>query len=344
MTPDHLRPLDALDAAWQVSPAGLRLEAVRDGARALRDRLHAGDPVRSVRTYDLITLPYPTRYGLGDAARSPLPYLMITNRMQLVTFVAGGQTMRLLVNPSDHERDAETPFFKRLAAPMPAWVNKLVAKRHSDVPSRLDQIGLRGDQIDYVTFDHLHTQDLRRLMLDWCPRAKLLIMKEELAIFERLHPLQTDWYLPNALAGIPTDRIVALDRDVLVGDGVALIRTPGHTIGNHSIVLHTDRGVWAISENGIACDNYLPEKSDLGGLAKTARATGVEVILNANTRELALDQYTSMVLEKNLVDPCPDGSGFLQHFPSSELTAHPLLPGLHPTYSHGAITQGPEPV
>jgi hypothetical protein len=50
-----------------------------------------------------------------------------------------------------------------------------------------------------------------------------------------------------------------------------------------------------------------------------------------------------MVLEKTLADACPDGSGFVQHFPSSELTASPILPGLEATYVHKAITHGPPP-
>jgi hypothetical protein len=334
--------LKELDEAWRTSPAGLRLEAVRAGARRLRERLHQGKRVLSVRTYDLITLPYPTRYGLGDAQRSILPYLMITNRMQVVSFQTDEGVRRMLVNPSDHERDAETPFFKRIAGRMPDFVNQLVARRHSDVPGRLHEIGLRGDQIDYITFDHLHTQDLRRLMLEWCPRAKLLVQKAELAIFERLHPLQNDWYVADALLGIPSERIVVLDGDVQLGEGIALVRTPGHTAGNHSIVLHTDRGLWAISENGVSCDNYSPERSELGGLASHARATGVEVILNANTREQSLEQYTSMVLEKALVDIGPDG--WPQVFNSSELTAHALLPGLTPTYAHKEISHGLPPL
>jgi glyoxylase-like metal-dependent hydrolase (beta-lactamase superfamily II) len=341
--PAHLQRLSELDEAWRVATAGPRLAAVRTGARRLRERLQRGRTVTSVRTYDLITLPYPTRYGLADASRSILPFLLITNRMQLCTVATDEGPRRVLVNPSDHERDAETPFFKRLALKYGALAQRVLARRHGDVPARLAEAGVRGEQIDYITFDHLHTQDLRRLLGEWCPRAKLLIMREELAIFDGLHPLQNDWYLAGALDGIPRERLLVLDGDVLLGEGMALVRTPGHTVGNHSIVLHTDRGLWAISENGIACDNYSPHKSAIAGLAAYARAREVEVILNANTRELSLDQYTSMALEKELVDACPDGSGFLQHFPSSELTASALFPGLAPTYSHKAITQGPEP-
>jgi hypothetical protein len=340
--PAHLARLDTLDEAWRAGPAGLRLERVRAAAPRLKERIAGSGRATSVRTADLITLPYPTSFGLGDAARSLLPYLMITNRMQVVTFETDEGPKRLLVNPSDHERDAETPFFKRLASAMPELVNRLVARRHGTVPGRLAEWGLRGEQIHYVTYDHLHTQDLRRVLLEWCPNAKLLVMDRELEIFQRLHPLQTDWFQPDALDGVPAERIVALDGDYLLGAGVALVRTPGHTLGNHTIVLHTDGGMWTISENGVSVDNYAPERSAIRGLGAHARSRGVEVILNANTREHSLDQYTAMILEKGLCDPRPDG--FLLHFPSSELTAHPLLPGLRPTYSHGAITHGPAPV
>jgi len=338
-----MTPLHELDDAWRVAPAGARLLAVRGSAGKLRARLREGKKATSVRTADLVTLPYPVRYGFGGAARVAAPYLMMTNRMQIVSFVEDGAPRRMLVNPSDHERNEATPFFARLAARAPAFVNRLIARRHATVPEVLAEAGLRGDQIDYVTYDHLHTQDLRRLMLEWCPRARLLAMEAELAIFDRLHPLQRDWYIADALAGIPAARLVALDSDMLVGDGVALVRTPGHTLGNHSIVLHTDRGLWTISENGVAVDNWAPERSEIAGVKSTASSTGAEVILNSNTREESLEQYTSMVLEKTLADEAPDGSGWRQHFSSSELTPSFLAPGLRASYVHRAITHGPAP-
>src|SRR5690606_34765787 len=134
--------------------------------------------------------------------------------------------------------------------------------------------------------------------------------------------------------------IIALDGDYLVGPGLALVRTPGHTAGNHSPVLVTDQGVWTVSENGIAVDACAPAHSRIPGLARHARASGVDVILNANTRERTLDQYISMMLEKSLADPCTERPEFPQHFASSELTRSALAPALAPTHSHGHITHG----
>ena len=139
---------------------------------------------------------------------------------------------------------------------------------------------------------------------------------------------------------MPPDRVVACDGDLLLGQGAALVRTPGHTVGNWSLVISTDNGVWAVSENGVACDSYAPEASKIPGLAKHARRFGVEVVLNSNTLEGRNEQYTSMVLEKALVDPSRDDPAFCQHLASSELTATPFTPGLSPTHRHGGIESG----
>jgi glyoxylase-like metal-dependent hydrolase (beta-lactamase superfamily II) len=340
--PEDLVRLSELDAAWPVRGAGARLDAVRRGGRRLRDRILAGGAARCVRTADIATFPYPTRYGLQDVAASPAPYLFLRNRMQLVQVMANGRLVTILVNPTDPERALAAPYFARMRARYGAIAQKLLSTAHAMVPAALAGWGIAPDAVDYVTFDHLHTQDLRGLLAPGglLPNARLLVQRGELDTLAGLHPLQVEWYIPDALAGLAPDRIIALDGDYLIGSGFALVRTPGHTIGNHSLVVVTDRGAWTISENGICVDAYAPGISRIRGLARHARDTGVEVILNANTREHSLDQYTSMVLEKTLADPVADRPELPQHFPSSELVGHPLAPGLAPTYAHGAITHG----
>jgi hypothetical protein len=277
-------------------------------------------------------------------ARSRLPFLFIKNRMQLVQCEQGGRLVNVLVNPTDALRVPNTPYFKRLVGKFGERLGKAIVERsvHGTPASGLASWGVAPEAIDYVTFDHLHTQDLRGLLGPGgvLPRAKLVAQKAELETFAHPHPLQLDWYQPDGLDGIAPDRIIAVDGDYLIAPGLAIVRTPGHTRGNHSPVVMTDRGLWTISENGICVDAYAPEASKIGGVRASAAQQQVEVVLNSNTREDSLDQYTSMVLEKTLADPCPDRPEFPQHFSSSELTAHPLAPGLRPTYSHGAITHG----
>ena len=338
--------LPELDDAWRTRGSGARLDAVRRAARKLHDRIAANGAARCVRTYDVATFPYPTRYGLAGVARSRAPYLFMRNRGHLAQVASAGRTISILVNPTDTERSRAAPYFARLEEKYGATASKLLGKIHGNLADALASWGVSPEAIDYVTFDHLHVQDVRGLLAPgpggraFLPNAKLLVQRGELDTLAALHPLQRDWYIPDCLTGVPADRIVALDGDYAIGGGFAIVRTPGHTWGNHSIVLVTDRGLWTISENGICVDAYAPGVSRIRGLARHARDAGTEVVLNSNTREGTLDQYTSMVLEKTLADAVPDRPEFPQHFSSSELVGHLLAPGLSPTYTHGAITHG----
>jgi hypothetical protein len=347
--PAHFRPLDHLDDARRTLCPGTRLDDLRRAAPRLREAILASGKPNGVRTYDLITFPYPTKFGLQGAALIPLPFVMMRNRVQIVQWISDGARRTLLVNPSDYERSVAAPFFAKQIEIYGQFVARSVmSQRHGTVESALSAAGVRPSEVDYVTFDHLHVQDVRGLLgtgdtPGLLPNARLIAQRDELRILEKLHPLQRPWYVEGALDGVDPKRIIAIDQewgDVLLGPGVALVRTPGHTAGNHTICLNTDDGLWTISENGIAVDAYAPYASQIPGVRRYAQHQEVEVILNANTREHSLDQYTSMVLEKHLADPCRRRPEFPCHFPSSELTAHPFAPGLGPTYSHGAITHG----
>lgn len=352
--PPTFTRLTEMDDAWATSAPGARLDAIRRQGLRLRERIGASGTAVAVRTYPIVTFPYPTAYGLGGAAKSRLPFVMMRNRMHIVQLEQQGRLVNILVNPSDPERALAAPFFATQLDRYGDFIGRRVmSKRHGSVELALRDAGLAPEEVHYITFDHLHVQDLRgwlgteepedgfesptRALL---PRAKLLAQRAELETMARPHPLQRFWYVADGLASIPADKIVALDGDYLLGGGMALVRTPGHTRGNHSIVLGTDSGLWTISENGIAVDCYAPEHSRIAGLAQHARTAGVEVILNGNTRENTLDQYTSMVLEKTLADPCPDQPQLPQHFPSSELVKSRLAPGLAPTFSQRRITHG----
>lgn len=349
--PNHALPADLirlseLDAAWAVRGAGTRLDAVRRAGRALRDRILARGAARCVRTADIAMFPYPARYGLAGVASSPAPYVFMQNRVQLVQVTAAGRTVTILVNPTDAARSRRAPFFARMEQRYGKLATQLLSTVYPSVLDRLDAWGVAPEAVDYVVFDHMHVQDVRGLLAPSSgvpaalPNAKLLVQRPELETLARLHPLQVEWYIPECLAGVPVDRIVTLDGDYAIGNGFAIVRTPGHTLGNQSLVVVTDRGAWTISENGVCVDAYAPGMSRIRGVARHARDTGVEVILNANSLEGSLDQYASMVLEKTLADAVPDRPELPQHFPSSEMVAHPLAPGLAPTYTHGAITHG----
>src|SRR4051794_24234813 len=105
--PADLHRLTELDPAWATRGSGARLDAVRRAGRKLRDTILARGTARCVRTLDLATFPYPTRYALQGVASSPAPYVFMRNRMHLVQVAAGSRTITILVNPTDAERSAK---------------------------------------------------------------------------------------------------------------------------------------------------------------------------------------------------------------------------------------------
>ena len=114
----------------------------------------------------------------------------------------------------------------------------------------------------------------------------------------------------------------------------------GHTSGNQTLFVNTDTGVWGTSENGVCADAWTPLDSKIPGVAATCRREDLDVVLNANTPESGADQYTSMILERTVVDRVKDNPAFVQMMPSSEMTPSPMTPGLRATWVHGEVKHG----
>lgn len=352
---DRFRPLDALDAARVRPIGGGRLTAIREAAPALVETIAASGLPAAVATADLVTAPHATRSALGRATTATAPVLWLTRRMLVVQWDdADGAARTLLWCPTDHERLDRTPAAGRLvtAARRPGAT---LATRHGSVPGHLRALGIDPVDVDYVAFDHLHGQDLRRLLgttrpapdvgaVDepvepWLPRAVLVTQRAEWDGLASPHPLQAPWYQPETFADLPADRLLAVDGDALLGPGVAVVATPGHSPGHHSLVLHTDQGLWVASANGVAADCWAPAVSRLPGVRRWAATWGHEVVLGSSTRGDGTAQYDGMVLEAALADTEPGGR-FPQVLPSAELTAHRLAPRLVPTHPVEAITHG----
>lgn len=337
-----------LRQARSAATAAGQLASCRSAARELHDALMNAPCVRFYRSFDLVRVPYPTRFGLREACTSPLPLLHILNRLFVIQVETRAGLRTLLVSPSDADANAETPFFRRMQDRMGRLrpqLTSLLAPRVRTVEEALALTGIPPERVDYITYDHLHTQDIRR----WFgtgerdgtfPNARLLVMREEWAAAGDLTPPQRDWYCPNGIAGVHPSRVLELEHDVMIGESVALFQTPGHTRGNHSIAARTPEGVLVTSENGISPDCYAPEHSELPGLRAYARDTGMEVVLNGNTLEAGLDQYISMVVEKTVAGPSTRNPALPNLVLSSELTPYWLFPGLTPTLRFGELSFG----
>ena len=349
MLPADIRHIPHFDGARDVRKPMERIANIREGAKKFREQMLGESKVVFYKSCPLVQVPYPTKYGFLNAwTRNSVPFLHITNRLFIVQFRTQGAIKTLLVSPSDVEANRETPFFKNLEkgfGPFKDVLGKLMAPRMGTVESYVEQVGLKPADIDYITYDHMHTQDVRRWLgtngqPGYFPNAKLLIMRQEWESTSSLTPPQAKWYCPNAIAGVDPSKVVLLDGDSMLGEGVALVHTPGHTEGNHSIVCHTDEGLMVTSENGMAPECYAPLKSKIPGLAKYAHVYGYEVILNGNTLEGALDQYISMIQEKEIAGPSARNPDYPNIVCSSELTRWWAAPGTAPTFSVGNLEFG----
>ncbi len=347
-----MKPLPGgLDEAWRVSTPGARLKALRSAAERAREALLGSGPVRAVQTRKLQAFPYPSLYAFSGGALSPAPFVVMTNRMQVIQFDEDGATKTLLFNPSDVERDRAATFYANLQKTMGAAqkpLEKLMLPSHGTVPQHLEQLGLTPSDVDYVAYDHLHVQDLRRWLGGgepaFFPNAKLLVTKAEWETTRDLHPMNAAWYVPKGCDGIAPERVVFVPGSVLLGPGVALLSTPGHTLGNMSLAVVTPAGPFVVSENGVATESYTPLLSRIPGVRAYCERMGYEVILNGNTREGSLDQYSSMIVEKLVAGPAREDPTYVAFCPSSELTASMMAPGLSPTFSfippdHGTLSR-----
>lgn len=362
-----MKPHECVPKSWDdidffrdsrdVLQSGLQLEMIQTEAADFRSWfLTAGQP-SLVETRDLFTIGYPSEYGLFRIGSPGDQLLTLAIRFFVVRWYDDEGVQRtLLFEPPDEQR-AGSPAFTALVEDAVRNDRSRLAHftRGTSVIDELAELDIAPEEVDYIAYDHLHVQDLRRLIGDAAgersnegerdgpllPRAKLIVQQREWDSLARLHPLQRPWYQPETFKELSPERLLFIDGDVLLGPGVALLATPGHTVGNQTLVLNTSTGIWAISENAVAAECFTPELSQLEALARYAETSGCDVLLNGNSLEGTAHQYNSMLKEKLIVDVRSESGGFLQYLPSSELLPCAAPNGLNPTLVHGAIEHVP---
>jgi hypothetical protein len=350
MMKNPFQPIAGFEKSRKESLPLNELTEIRAAAPRVRDAFMATGMPQAVRQFSCSVSPYPTVYGFHTAYEGLHPFLWFNNRATLVQFEEQGKLKNLLFNPIFPDLSAEAPFYANLRRRIPQFMEGLLAKIHPPVAQQLQAFGLTTDDIDYLSYDHLHVQDLRPLMGvadakgGWIhepmfKNAKFIFPKAEWDVTNNLHPSVQEWYVPRGLEHVETKNLILYEGDIQLGPGVALIATPGHTAGNHSLYLNTSSGTMTMSENGVGADAYSPENSKINSVRNKAKDRGWEVVLNANTLDLRLLQYNSMIKEKLLSGPAQD-SDFINHRPTSEFTTWLAAPGLRPSYEHGDLEHG----
>ncbi len=347
-----VRRLSDLDEARAVGASGPKLTAVRRAAERLGDAFRDAPRAVAVRTLPITTLLYPTSFAFNRAVPLPVPYVVMTHRCLLVQVSVEGSVKNVLFNPTDARASRATPFFHQVIERIGEKNADRLVTSHPPLEAQLRALGVGPEDVDLIAFDHFHTQDVRPLLGSAeplpdgtelrarFPNAHLLAPQVEWDDWDDLHPLQTAWFVRDGKRGVPSDKVVLTDADLWLGPGCLLLRTPGHTSGNQTLFVHGERGVFGTSENGCSADSWSPYESRIPGLRAYARTYDAEVVLNSNTPELGAEQYTSMILERSMVDRVPDAPAFVQMFPSSEVTPSLLAPGIRPAMLFGAMDHG----
>lgn len=350
-----IRPAHEFDEAQATWPRGDRPAALREAASEFRTRFKGHGETRAVRTIDLVSVGYPAAYAFHGAAKGLNPYVNVLNRLVVVQFDDFAGELRTLVwEPTVPAGSAQAPFYAQLLERFGEWFSaQVLATVYHTVPEALARVGLTPSDVDFVSFDHLHVQDLRMTMgtteplpgeneprSPLFPNARFILQRKEVDTFRSIHPTQWAWYVPGGMDAVIEDRLVLVDGDVELGVGCALVHTPGHTDGNQSLCVNTPEGVWVSSGNGVAADSWHPHLSKIPGVRKWADSFGCEVVMNANTLEDAVDQYDSMIKEKALADVNRRDPRWLNVFPSSELGTLRRQWPIVPTFVYGGVNYG----
>ena len=262
------KPFTEFDAANEAWPRGERPAAIREAAAEFRARFAtAENRVETVRTVDIAEAGYPVQFAFGGAARvsNPVSKLMasragmlgafinILNRLIVVRYEDfEGQKRTFVYEPTVTEGPAEAPFYEYLLGRYGEFLSyKVLAKIYNTVPSALASVGVKPEEVDFISFDHLHVQDVRFVLgtsepvehppgngkpggrveslPPLFPNAKLITQRKELDTLRSLHPMQWAWYVKDGIKGVPEENIILIDGDVELGKGIALVSTPGHT-------------------------------------------------------------------------------------------------------------------
>lgn len=335
------KPLELLDEARRKATAAERLLELRRLGEGLGDRLRGGPKVLCVRSIPLGGFPMPASAVLGGAVQLPWPFVVLGHRALLIQMRAEGRVRTLLFNPLDPAAARRSVLFERVAASLPAALRERLLRSAKPIEQSLAEQGVAPEAIDLIAFSDLRFVDLRPLLgsnfphedgslvLPRFPNAKLLTPTAALDEWREPHPIARSRLVADGLDGVPSERMAIAETDLLLGEGCALVQTPGRFPGHQTLFVRGERGVFACSGNGEAIDAWMPYESSIPGLRRYCRTYGLDV-LPSPMAFAAADQVASMIFERSVVDRVESAPAFPQVLPSFEVRPSWLSLGIRP--------------
>lgn len=118
----------------------------------------------------------------------------------------------------------------------------------------LDGKGIDPSQVKTVIFTHLHQDHCFNLEL--FPNAQMYVQKAELQHAATPTKVEAMSYQKYDKPGLPAwarvfGRIVTIEGDRKLQEGISVILTPGHTPGSQTVVVNTEKGLFYLTG-----DNY----------------------------------------------------------------------------------------
>lgn len=120
----------------------------------------------------------------------------------------------------------------------------------------LEKYNLKPEDIDIIIHTHLHNDHCENDF--YCTNATIYVQKKEYEFMLNPHPVDFRYDKELLEDAIEENRVVLLDGDTEIVDGIYVMSTPGHTVGGQSVVVETAKGKAIIT--GFCCimENFYP--------------------------------------------------------------------------------------
>lgn len=196
---------------------------------------------------------------MGKFTLYPLHLGTITRRKSLMAFNLDPEKFIDLPVIAWYLTDGQKKILVDTGGPVPDGVHYMPYTQTEEqrLDRQLQKVGVTPEEIESVILTHLHWDHSSNNHL--FPQAKFYVQKAELQYAVAPIPPQINSY---DLPLIFQTKYEILDGDTQFTDGIELILTPGHSPGSQTVLVDTEKGVYALTGdllNLIECWNMSPK-------------------------------------------------------------------------------------